>query len=153
MRLQLTCSSFFSCTEICFSRDATILLWVCSPPVLSPRAPKFSCNSACCIKIIDKSTDDKKQLLFSCQFIRMHKILPDLFKKSDLFDKYSPCWLRASSFPRSLFSVPLEWEREGKKLPWERGWAGLCTAVHSITAWLWERVPSTEFWRLLGNCF
>ena len=43
----LTCSSFFSCTEICFSSDATILLCVWTPPIRSPRASRFSCNSAC----------------------------------------------------------------------------------------------------------
>ena len=43
----LTCSSFFSCTEICFSSDATILLCVWTPPIHSPRASRFSCNSAC----------------------------------------------------------------------------------------------------------
>lgn len=44
----LTCSSFFSCTAICFSSEATILLWVCTPPIRSPRASMSSCNSACC---------------------------------------------------------------------------------------------------------
>ena len=43
----LTCSSFFSCTAICFSSDATILLCVWTPPIRSPRASRFSCNSAC----------------------------------------------------------------------------------------------------------